>query len=563
MTTLTLEGKSLINGLLAEQAELSAVETFARRADDTDADAAPDQARYYRDLLPATAPGPGQQYAFQVDLDACSGCKACVSACHSMNGLDPGESWRDVGQLVGVAGPTENPLDDLIAGAAEQAVVQHVTTACHHCVDPGCLSGCPVKAYDKDPVTGIVRHLDDQCIGCQYCVFTCPYDVPKYNRKRGIVRKCDMCRERLAADEAPACVAACPTSAIAITLVHTADAARDAQARVALPGTPDPRHTQPTTRFVGTRPLGNAQPADEATPQPEHAHWPLILMLPLTQLAVGTLIAAVAIDQLAPGGLAPGPRLALTGFAALAGLVGLISSTLHLGRPLYAFRAVLGLRTSWLSREIVGFGAWFNTVLLYLGLLAWNPDAFHGQLRQALGLGVAATGLGAVFCSAMIYYATPRALWARWQTLAGFFVTTAALGAAAALAAAAWPGVLVPHTAALLALVVAGASLAQFALDATRTGPALAGTRRLLAGVLRPAADTAALCRVFGGIVLPLLIVLLARPGAPAAFPLAPFVVPCLLLTFAGALTTRWLFFTAVVPPKMPGQVGVRTGATP
>ena len=43
----------------------------------------------------------------------------------------------------------------------------------------GCLNGCPVLAYEKDPVTGIVRHLDDQCIGCQYCMLKCPYDVPQ------------------------------------------------------------------------------------------------------------------------------------------------------------------------------------------------------------------------------------------------------------------------------------------------------------------------------------------------------------------------------------------------
>ena len=97
--------------------------------------------------------------------------------------------------------------------------LQHVTTACHHCLDPACLTGCPVKAYDKDPETGIVRHFDDQCIGCQYCVFMCPYDVPQYSRTKGIVRKCDMCHDRLAVGEAPACVQSCPNQAIRIRTV--------------------------------------------------------------------------------------------------------------------------------------------------------------------------------------------------------------------------------------------------------------------------------------------------------------------------------------------------------
>src|SRR3954453_20085432 len=81
----------LIEALLEEQQSLSAVERFAEKHD---AGAVPAQARYYRDLLPATAPGPGQQYAFEVDLDSCTGCKACVAGCHSLNGLDGPELWR-------------------------------------------------------------------------------------------------------------------------------------------------------------------------------------------------------------------------------------------------------------------------------------------------------------------------------------------------------------------------------------------------------------------------------------------------------------------------------------
>jgi Fe-S-cluster-containing dehydrogenase component len=204
----------LVDDYLREQQELTAVERFARaaasRPADVPADAPADAPadpihRRYRARLPATPPAGGQQYAFEVDLDACTGCKACVTACHNLNGLDDGETWRAAFVLYG--------------GSAAAPVKQTVSTACHHCVDPACLKGCPVGAYEKQPITGIVKHLDDQCIGCQYCMFTCPYEVPQYSAKRGIVRKCDMCSDRLAAGEAPACVQACPSHAIAITVI--------------------------------------------------------------------------------------------------------------------------------------------------------------------------------------------------------------------------------------------------------------------------------------------------------------------------------------------------------
>src|SRR6266851_4234836 len=211
LASMTSANSSLIDDLLAEQRELTAVEKFSRAPS-----AHKNRHGLYRDLLPAAAPAPGQQYAFEVDLDKCYGCKACVGACHSLNGLDEHETWRDVGLLVG------DPADDVRVRRGAAAFHQHITSACHHCVDPACLNGCPVLAYDKDPLTGIVRHLSDQCIGCQYCVLKCPYDVPKYSERRGIVRKCDMCHGRLAAHEAPACVQACPSEAIRITVVDRA-----------------------------------------------------------------------------------------------------------------------------------------------------------------------------------------------------------------------------------------------------------------------------------------------------------------------------------------------------
>lgn len=192
--------------LLAEQGRLDTPVAHASRAYEKSRIENP-KSKIFESLIPLTWPRAGEQYAFEVDLDSCTGCKACVSACHALNGLDENETWRDTGQLLGCA--------------SSAAVVQTITTACHHCEDPACLNGCPVLAYEKDPLTGIVRHLDDQCIGCQYCILKCPYDVPKYNARLGIVRKCDLCHQRLVHGEAPACAQACPTQAIRVVVVST------------------------------------------------------------------------------------------------------------------------------------------------------------------------------------------------------------------------------------------------------------------------------------------------------------------------------------------------------
>lgn len=156
--------RGLLAELLVDQQRLTAVDEFARWHSGQEH---PTVAERYRDLIPVGLPGRGEQFAFEVDLDSCSGCKACVTACHNLNGLEPHETWRNVGLPHG--------------GTSQLPVLQHVTSACHHCLEPACLQGCPVEAYEKDPLTGIVRHLDDQCIGCQYCILKCPYDVGDTN----------------------------------------------------------------------------------------------------------------------------------------------------------------------------------------------------------------------------------------------------------------------------------------------------------------------------------------------------------------------------------------------
>lgn len=387
-----------VDRFLAEQADLSAVERFSQRHE---AQTGPRQERYYRDLIPLGRPESGQQYGFEVDLDACTGCKSCVAACHSLNGLDEDEAWRSVTVIRG--------------GTAARPFQQTVTAACHHCVDPACLNGCPVDAYQKDPVTGIVSHLDDQCIGCSYCTLSCPYEVPQFNKRLGIVRKCDMCSGRLAAGEAPACVQACPNGAIAIKVVDVASAVATATTGSLVPGAPPSAITVPTTVYRSTnqRVLGVDNRNMSGYPPRERrdrAHTPLAVMLVLTQLAVGAFMADILVRS-------AGPFHTLVAVAAV--VVALAASTLHLGRPQYAYRAVIGLRHSWLSREVVAFGAF--TALGSLHALAPSP---------ALGLAASACGLFGVTCSVLIYTSTHR--WRPSAVVARFGITTVTGGIAVA-----------------------------------------------------------------------------------------------------------------------------------
>ncbi len=418
--------ETLVDVFLAEQRQLTAVEQFAQRHADT---SAPLLEPHYRELMPLSAPRPGEQYAFEVDLDRCSSCKACVSACHSMNGLDDDESWREVTLLLGKKfDPSRLPRP------TAEAVALPVTSACHHCVEPGCLEGCPVLAYDKDPLTGIVRHLDDQCIGCSYCILKCPYDVPKYSAKRGIVRKCDLCHGRLAEGEAPACVQACPNEAIRVTKVRVEDVkARSSTAAgavssggCALPGMADPAITQPTTVYRTTRSLEGLAAVSPGGVRPAETHWPLVWMLVLTQAGGG-----MAAGQVLGG--APNRGVCAVGW--LLFQAGMVASVFHLGQPLKAWRVWMGWRTSWLSREAMVLGTVAG--VLTVGTAAVWMEAITGWVRTVGSVGVLAAVGAATFAQVMVYVDTRRPAWA-WHRTGPRFASTVIGGALVGIAADRW-----------------------------------------------------------------------------------------------------------------------------
>jgi len=547
--------RTLVDELLEDQRRLTAVERFSQRHADAKA---PLLESHYRDLLPLSAPLPGEQYAFEVDLDACSGCKGCVTACHSMNGLDDNETWREVGFLVGHAAPKPSGPFRPSADAPVIPLTQVVTTACHHCADPGCLNGCPVLAYDKDPATGIVRHLDDQCMGCSYCILKCPYEVPKYSKERGIVRKCDLCQGRLAAGEAPACVQGCPNEAIRIRRVRTADLIAThrpqevATANTFLPGSPDPSITAPSTLYRSRHPEAGLRAADQDVPRLDPPHVPLVLLLVLSQASAGLALALPCVAGFA----APTAfRVLLVASGVLLAL-GMAASVAHLGQPTKAWRAFLGWRRSWLSREILALNL-FAGALAAAAASAWIP-VFQG-LRLPLALAASATGLFAVFSSAMVYVDTRRPVWDATRTFGQFLGTTGLLGATLTAVALGWTATaghpeLLPavRTAAILAALFRTAlfvwnRVCHRAALADRCSPVHANARAL--AELLPA-----VIPVRNGLFLVSTVAGLAALAGPASSA-AAWAGLSALTTVTSELLGRIVFFVTGTARRMPGGI--------
>lgn len=560
-----VDKQALLGHLLQEQQELTAVEEFSQKHENKEI---PVQQKYYESLIPLTQPKEGQQFAFKVNLDACTGCKACVTACHNLNGLDEDETWRNVGILRG--------------GNKEESNQQHVTSACHHCLDPACSNGCPVNAYDKDPVTGIVKHLDDQCIGCQYCILKCPYEVPKYNKRLGIVRKCDMCTHRLEVGEAPACVQSCPTSAISIQIVDKETVLEESQDSTVISGAPSSEYTQPTTSYVSTKPMQkNMLSSDYYSLEPQHSHLPLVGMLVLTQLSIGAFCVDVLINLLQTNPLISEMQPFHSIVALCLGFLALSVSILHIGRPQYAYRALLGLRQSWLSREILGFNIFAGLATAYAALFWLGPiENFTGltlpeflkdpQLRSGLGIAVALSGILGIFCSIMIYDDCKKELWRGSITGLKFFGTAVCLGLTTILLASlAGVALLEPDNAldvhkvytSKLALLMVVAFSAKLAWEAmifrhlkTPTYSMFKRSALLMVNHLSMATKMRFAFGVFGGVILPLIIYFSSMSKSATSSPVVLYMaIGSFIFALAGELCERFLFFAAVVSKRMPG----------
>jgi formate dehydrogenase iron-sulfur subunit len=141
--------------------------------------------------------------AILYDSTLCIGCRECEKTCS--------ERWK-------------LPYNEKIA--ADETISAHKLTTirthgerfsrklCMHCLDPACVSVCPVAALRKT-AAGPVIYDESRCMGCRYCLVACPFEVPVYEWAARIprVRKCDMCSDRIPNGVVTRCSEACPTGA--------------------------------------------------------------------------------------------------------------------------------------------------------------------------------------------------------------------------------------------------------------------------------------------------------------------------------------------------------------
>jgi formate dehydrogenase beta subunit len=170
-----------------------------------------------------TGPVPGKNTSTDydvcklIDVTTCIGCKACEVACLEWNGYPfretvfdntyqtmPDTAWNYYNLIRFNEFSDENGDVSLLMRKDQ----------CMHCADPGCLRACPSDGAIVQYTNGIVDFQQEFCIGCQYCVTGCPFNIPKFNPTTKKVFKCTLCSDRVGAGLEPACIKACPTGCL-------------------------------------------------------------------------------------------------------------------------------------------------------------------------------------------------------------------------------------------------------------------------------------------------------------------------------------------------------------
>ncbi len=146
-----------------------------------------------------------KRYGMVIDLERCTGCRACTVACKIENGMEQGTGIRV--ETVGGA------MRDTPRGEYPELSMGFLPVACMHCERPPCRDACPTQAiYQRSD--GAVLIDESLCNGCQECLAACPYDALVYDEGKALVRKCSLCSARLEQGLDPYCSVCCGYGAI-------------------------------------------------------------------------------------------------------------------------------------------------------------------------------------------------------------------------------------------------------------------------------------------------------------------------------------------------------------
>jgi Fe-S-cluster-containing dehydrogenase component len=162
----------------------------------------------------------GRKLGLVIDLDTCVGCNACAVACKEWNTGGHAAPLTDL-EPYGEepSGVWFNRIHSFESEKSGEERTLYFPKSCLHCEDADCVTVCPTGASFKRAEDGIVLVDEDLCIGCKLCSWACPYGAREYDRSEGVMKKCTLCIDRIynpnlsEADQIPACVQVCPTSA--------------------------------------------------------------------------------------------------------------------------------------------------------------------------------------------------------------------------------------------------------------------------------------------------------------------------------------------------------------